>query len=78
MLKLACSISLDEFTLIQYISLHATVVIPNRAEEQFSKGKTKERSQFGFIHIFFVLLFDVTLLIQYYRSAKGILCRSSR
>lgn len=42
MLKLACSISLDEFTLIQYISLHATVVIPNRAEEQFSKEKQRK------------------------------------
>lgn len=60
MLKLACSISLDEFTLIQYISLHATVVIPNRAEEQFSKEKQRKEVSLD-LYIYFLFSYSMLL-----------------
>lgn len=60
MLKLACSISLDEFTLIQYISLHATVVIPNRAEEQFSKEKQRKEVS---LDLYTYFLFSYSMLL---------------
>lgn len=60
MLKLACSISVDEFTLIQYISLHATVVIPNRAEEQFSKEKQRKEVS---LDLYTYFLFSYSMLL---------------
>lgn len=60
MLKLACSISLDEFTLIQYISLHATVVIPNHAEEQFSKEKQRKEVS---LDLYTYFLFSYSMLL---------------